>query len=41
MLDFTERLEKLEEQGKIVFGGRSVSCNDRKYECTGYSAGFL
>lgn len=34
MPDFTDRLEKLEEQGKIAFGGCCVSGNDPKYECT-------
>lgn len=40
MPDFTERLEKLEEQGKIVFGGCSVTSNDPKYECTECGTGF-
>lgn len=40
MPDFTERLEKLEEQGKIVFGGCSVSGNDPKYECTECGTGY-
>ena len=40
MPDFTERLEKLEKQGKIVFGGCSVSGNDPKYECTECGTGY-
>lgn len=40
MPDFTEHLEKLEEHGKIVFGGCSVSGNDPKYECTECGTGF-
>lgn len=40
MPDFTERIEKLEEQGKIVFGGCSVTRNDPKYECTECGTGF-
>ena len=40
MPDFTDRLEKLEEQGKIVFGGCSISGNDPKYECTECGVGF-
>ena len=34
MPDFTERFEKLEEQGKIILSGCFVSSNDPKYEYT-------
>lgn len=34
MPDFTDRLEKLEERGKIIFGGCCVNGHDSKYQCT-------
>lgn len=40
MVDFDDRLEKLEEQGRVVLGGCSITGNDPKYECTDCGIGF-